>query len=136
MTSNVSIRTMKRLVAAEGYLDLGMLDRVHLELDAVSDDASAQEYIAYLRGEAFRAAGDIDRAVELLEQAARGIPAPFNRRVWRSLGDCYRQRGEEHLATFAESLAKASVPVLLVIVQQHQNRSGRSSRSTAGEDLD
>ena len=99
------VKTVKRLFAAEGYLELGMPDHALKELAAIEDADPVEASIEYLTGEAFRQQERYDDAVKSLERAAQLIPAPYNKVVWLSLVDCFRQRGDEELAEIVESIA-------------------------------
>src|SRR6202030_3141741 len=58
--------------------------------------------VALLRGEALKSQQRYDEALEPLKQAATMIPAPLNKRAWRSLSECYRQTGRNELAEIAD----------------------------------
>lgn len=99
------VKTVKRLFAAEGYLQLGMPDYALSELALIEDATPVEASIEFLTGEAFRQQERYDDAVESLERAARLIPEPYNKAVWLSLSDCFRQRGDEELADIAATFA-------------------------------
>ena len=99
------VKTVRRLFAAEGYLELGMPGYALKELAAIEDAAPVEASVEYLTGEAFRQQERYDDAVKSLERAAQLIPAPFNKVVWLSLSDCFRQRGDEELADIVLSIA-------------------------------
>lgn len=120
-----SHRGARRLIAAEGYLELGMPARAHQELEAVANVQVLRKYVEYLRGEAFRAEGDYVKAIECLEFAAKRIPAPFNLGVWKSLGICYRAQGADELAEAAESMAERSISITLLIQPPASDRPSR-----------
>lgn len=103
---NIRAKSIRRLMAAEGYLELGLPHRAHQELDAVDCDRHAHKYAAFLRGEALRSEGRYLEAIEHLEFAAKRIPAPYNQSVYRSLSLCYRASGDEELADVADSMSK------------------------------
>ena len=99
------VKTVRRLFAAEGYLELGMPENALEELAAIEDAAPVEASVEYLTGEAFRQQKRYDDAVKSLERAAQLIPAPFNQVVWLSLSDCFRKRGDEVLADIVQSIA-------------------------------
>jgi tetratricopeptide (TPR) repeat protein len=99
------VKTVKRLFAAEGYLELGMPQYALEELAAIEDATPVEASVEYLTGEAFRQQERYDDAVKSLERAAQLIPAPFNKVVWLSLSDCFRKRGDDELADIVDSIA-------------------------------
>jgi tetratricopeptide (TPR) repeat protein len=100
------VKTVKRLFAAEGYLELGMPEHALEELAAIEDAAPIEASIEYLTGEAFRQQERYDDAVEALERAAQLIPEPYNKVVWESLSDCFRKNGDDELADVAAIIAR------------------------------
>ena len=60
------VRTVKRLFAAEGYLELGMPEHALEELALIEDAAPIEASVEYLTGEAFRQQERYDDAVESL----------------------------------------------------------------------
>ena len=92
------VKTVKRLFAAEGYLELGMPAHALQELALIEDVAPIEASVEYLTGEAFRQQERYDDAVKSLERAAQLIPEPYNKVVWESLSDCFRKNGADELA--------------------------------------
>ena len=113
MANQISKRTTRRLIAAEGYLELGMPARAHGELDAVEVRDGVRKYVEYLRGQACVAEGRYSEAIPHLEFAVKRIPAPYNLNVWQSLGICYRAEGADELAVVAESMANQAMTATL-----------------------
>jgi Flp pilus assembly protein TadD len=111
---------MKRLSAAEGYLDLELPERALGELAAIRDPGPWEATVEYLKGEALIAARRFDEAIAPLKRAAQLIPAPHSRDVWRSLSECYRNRGDDEMADLTDIFASASpeTPPALVQVLQ------------------
>jgi len=111
-------KIFRKLVAAEGYLQLGMASHALNELDTIEDAGPFQPPYAFMRGEALRAQERYDDAIEELQLAAKLIPAPLNKQAWLSLSDCFRHRGEHDLADAMESFANAKTnPVINVNIQ-------------------
>ncbi len=101
-----SPKLMKRLSAAEGYLDLDLPERALIELDAVKDPGPWEATVEYMKGEAFIAARRFEEAIAPLKKAAQLIPAPHNKGVWQSLSECYRSRGDDEMAELTEMFAE------------------------------
>ena len=100
------VKTVKRLFAAEGYLELGMPAHALQELALIEDVAPIEASVEYLTGEAFRQQERYDDAVKSLERAAQLIPEPYNKVVWESLSDCFRKNGDDELADVAAIIAR------------------------------
>ena len=115
MENNLSQKVFRRLVAAEGYLELGLPQRALDELDAIEDAGPLAPPMHYMRGEALRAQRRYEDAIQPLQAAAQLIPAPHNKQAWLALGDCLRHRGQEALANVAESFANAPLQVAPVL---------------------
>jgi len=79
-------KVAKRILAADGYLDLSMPGHALRELDRIQDAEKFEASVYYLRGSALKALDDYSAAIPWLEEAARLIPAPLSRFAWRSLG--------------------------------------------------
>jgi tetratricopeptide (TPR) repeat protein len=99
------VKTVKRLFAAEGYLELGMPEYALRELAGIEDATPVEASVEFLTGEAFRQQERYDDAVKSLERAARLIPEPYNKVVWEALSDCFRKNGDEELADIAAIIA-------------------------------
>ncbi len=105
-TNNTPL-VLRRLVAAEGYLELGMPKHALEELESITDSQAGplRAAVAFYKGESLLAQKRYDDAIEPLKYAAETIPAPMNKQAWLSLGECFRQRGEEALAIVVEMFA-------------------------------
>ena len=98
-------KTVRRLEAAEGYLELDLPNYALDELEAISDPGPFEPLIHYMKGDALKEQRRFQDAIEPLTQAARLIPAPHNRIAWKALGECYRQGGQDELADVVEMFA-------------------------------
>jgi len=107
MDANKVPRTIRLLQRAEGYLDLDLPVRAIAELDAIADAGPFEPAVALLRGEALKNQARYAEALIPLKHAATTIPAPLNKRAWRSLSECYRQTGYEALAEVADLVVNA-----------------------------
>jgi tetratricopeptide (TPR) repeat protein len=107
MDVNLVSKTIRRLQAAEGYLELNLPQRARAELNAIQDQGPFEAAIALLEGEALKIEARYDEALVPLKRAATMIPAPLNKRAWRSLSECYRQSGRDELAEIADLVVNA-----------------------------
>lgn len=106
MTSNFdSQKIVKRLAAAEGYLELGLAGYALEELNRVSEAGPFEAISQLLRGEALQAEERFSEAIPAFNRAAELVPAPFNQRALLGLSRCYRASGQEQLADEAEQAA-------------------------------
>jgi hypothetical protein len=100
-------RTIRLLQRAEGYLELHLPERAISELDLIASSGPFEPAVALLRGEALKSQERYNEALIPLKQAATMIPAPLNKRAWRSLSECYRLTGREELAEVADLVLNA-----------------------------
>jgi tetratricopeptide (TPR) repeat protein len=98
-------RIVRRLAAAEGYLELQMPEYALFELNAIGDCGPFVAIAELLRGEAFKAQSRFEEAIHPLHRAAEMFPAPYCKRAWLALSECYRERGQEELALAATQAA-------------------------------
>lgn len=99
---------VKRLAAAEGYLELGLPNYALAELNSVADPGPFAPIAELFRGEALQAQEKYADAIEPLNRAAHMFPAPFNQRALLALSDCYRHDGQTQLAD--ETAASVQLP--------------------------
>lgn len=107
MDANRVPRTIRLLQRAEGFLELHLPERAIGELDSIADAGPFTPAAALLRGEALKSQERYDEALVPLKQAATTIPAPLNKRAWRSLSECYRHTGRDELADVADLVLNA-----------------------------
>jgi tetratricopeptide (TPR) repeat protein len=107
MDVNLVSKTIRRLQTAEGYLELNLPQRARAELNAIQDQGPFEAAIALLEGEALKIEARYDEALVPLKRAATMIPAPLNKRAWRSLSECYRHSGRDELAEIADLVVNA-----------------------------
>ncbi len=105
MIPRIPQKTVRRLIAAEGYLELGMPVQALRELDQVKDPGSLTASYSYLRGESLKRIGRYTEAIKPLQYAADLLPIPHSQLPWKSLGACYRESGQNDLAENAEQTA-------------------------------
>ncbi len=106
MTPHESQRVVRRLAAAEGYLELGMAARAIAEIESVKESGPFEAIAELLRGEALQLEARFDEAIPALNRAAELFPKPFNQRALLRLSACYRERGDLALADEAEAAAQ------------------------------
>ncbi|MEQ9409669.1 MAG: hypothetical protein RIK87_18180 [Fuerstiella sp.] len=104
MRTPVTPRTIRRLVAADGYMALNMPQRAVTELEKIEDRGALEGPRRLMLGLALKRSGDQQSAIPHLEQAARLMPSPVRSFAWSELASCYRSTGNEELADLAESL--------------------------------
>lgn len=105
MIPRIPQKTVRRLMAAEGYLELGMPVQALRELDKVNDPGSLTASYSFLRGESLKRIGRYTEAIKPLQYAADLLPIPHSQLPWKSLGACYRESGQSDLAENAERTA-------------------------------
>ncbi|MGE3315383.1 MAG: tetratricopeptide repeat protein [Planctomycetaceae bacterium] len=105
MQQSAVLKVLRRLEAAEGYLELEMPGHAMSELDAIEEAGPFEASITLLKGEAFKSQEKYEEAIAALQKAAQMIPAPHNRRAWQSLVECYRLGGREEMAKLVETFA-------------------------------
>ena len=101
----MSTRVVRKLTAADGYLELGMPTQALAELDAIGDAGCLQPAVEFMTGQAMLDQHRYEDAIEPLQRAATTIPAPHNRDAWLTLGECFRQTGRDDLADVADLFA-------------------------------
>lgn len=106
----ISPRVVRRISAAEGYLDLDLPERAMRELEQISEPGPYEPTVEYMKGEALIAQRRFSEAIAPLKRAVQLIPPPHNREAWKSLGECYRLRGDEELADMIELFSEQENP--------------------------
>ena len=104
MRIQMTPKTVRRLLSADGYLDLGMPERAIEELDKIADAGPLEGPTQLMHGIALKQVGNFTDAISHLETAARVMPTPIRRFAWRELVDAYRAVGSMKLAEMAEKL--------------------------------
>lgn len=98
-------RVVRRLAAAEGYLEIGLPAYALAELNRVTEAGPFEPIRQLFRGEALRAQEKFADAIGPLNRAAEMFPAPFNQRALVALSHCYRHEGQDRLADEAVAAA-------------------------------
>ncbi|MCA9062526.1 MAG: hypothetical protein KDA96_05690 [Planctomycetaceae bacterium] len=105
MRTQLAPRSVRRLLSADGYLDIGMPEKAIAELEQMGEAGPLEGPRRLMMGIALKHAGRTTDAVTHLEHAARIMPAPIRQFAWRELVPCYREAGSEELARLAEKLS-------------------------------
>lgn len=104
MRTSMTPRAMRRILAADGYLQLHMPVQAVRELRKIDDAGPLEGPRQLLLGVALKRAGQSEEAIEHLESAAREMPSPVRSFAWSELASCYRSMGSMDLADLADSL--------------------------------
>lgn len=104
MRIQMTPKTVRRLLSADGYLDLGMPERAVEELQKIEDAGPLEGPVQLMHGIALKQVSNHRDAITHLEKAARIMPSPIRRFAWRELVDAYRAVGSEDLAEMAQKL--------------------------------
>ena len=104
MRSQITPKTLRRLIAADGYMALEMPRHAVTELNKVENAGPLEGPRRLLLGLALKRAGESVSAIPHLETAARLMPAPARRFAWSELASCYRCSGSDEMADLAENL--------------------------------
>lgn len=107
MLENVSPKVVHKLMAAEGYLELGMPIQALEALSTLEEAGPLEAMRLYLIGESYLRQERYNEAIEPLHQAARLFPVMESRKAWSSLSECFRQGGYHELAEVALLTAEA-----------------------------
>ena len=99
MRIQMTPKTVRRILSADGYLDLGMPERAIKELDRIEDAGPLEGPVQLLHGIALTQTQNHREAITHLEKAA-----PIRRFAWRELVDAYRAVGSDALADMAQKL--------------------------------
>jgi predicted negative regulator of RcsB-dependent stress response len=99
------VRIAKRLVAATGYLELGMIQHALDQLDSLTSRGFFEAEIKILRGEALRQQNRYASAATALKLSAREASSPHSKAAWLALSVHCPSNGSRQRA--ARSLARA-----------------------------
>ncbi len=88
-----TVQIAKRLVEADGYLELGMPAQALERLQPLSTDGPFGSLVSYMRGHALQIEERFEAAASYLEAAAKELPEPLAKQIWLELSECYRRAG-------------------------------------------
>ena len=92
MIDRAAIRTVRRLTAAEGYLELDMPDYALEELEGIDDAGPYAGVVDWLAGEALKEKQDYEAAIESLQRAVRDNDSAVALGIDESVKDFRRTR--------------------------------------------
>ena len=130
---------VRRLAAAEGYLELQLPTYALNELNLVNDAGPFEPIAQLFRGEALQAQEKYAEAIQPLNLAAQMFPKPFNQRAFVALSNCYRHEGQDQLADQAAAAATppdvppGSAALQLIIMPIFQVKTDGLDRITPGQ---
>lgn len=104
MRIQMTPKTVRRLLSADGYLDLGLPIRAVEELEKIDDAGVLEGPRQLLLGIALKQQESHKDAINHLEKAARLMPSPIRAFAWRELVDSYKAVGSEEMAALAKKL--------------------------------
>lgn len=87
------VQIAKRLVEADGYLELDMPEHALERLEPVQNAGQFEGIAQFLRGHALQSQEKYVDAATALSVAAELMPEPVSRQVWLELSECYRRAG-------------------------------------------
>lgn len=108
MKNAILQKVLRKLTAAEGYLELGMSKHALAELTKIDDAGPLNAARSLLEGLALKAEKRYSDAVHPLHRAAEELPDPQRSQAWMSLSECYQETGEQNLAEAARQAAQAA----------------------------
>lgn len=108
MTQLHPIQIAKRLVEADGYLELGLPAQALARLATLPVGGQFEAAAQFLRGRALLAQQRYADAVIPLATAAQLLPGPLDRSVWLQLSECYRRVGSSVDAVNSLGLARGA----------------------------
>lgn len=88
MQDTLSPNIMRRLTAAEGYLELAMPGYALEELESIEDAGPFQAIVDFMMGESLKSQERYGDAIAALRRAVQTMPPPHNQRVLRTLNEC------------------------------------------------
>lgn len=118
MVVNPVNRIMRRLRAAEGYLELDLPGEAQAELETIEHPGPFEGPYMLMIGECLRAQEKFEEAIAPLRHAARSLPMPVSRQAWESLSDCLTKAGRK-------ASAEDAAAILEHLEEQHEKDTGK-----------
>lgn len=87
------VQVAKRLVEADGYLELGLSQHALERLSPLAGDGPFSTLTAYMRGRALHTEEPYQDAASALNLASRNLPEALSRQLFLELSECYRRAG-------------------------------------------
>lgn len=88
-------RIVKKLTAAEGYLELQLPELALEELERVESPGPFTVPFMWITGQALQAQGRFDEAIAPLRHAAQSLPDPMKQDACAALSDCLTRSGRQ-----------------------------------------
>ena len=101
MAQSFQNRVVRRLTAAEGYLELGLPQRALDELTVIDNAGRLEPYRQNLIGHALKDQKKFAQAVKPLLLAVKSPPAPMKQDACQLLSECFLKTGQQELAKLA-----------------------------------
>ena len=95
MVAESENRTVRKLTAAEGYLELGLPKLALEELETIGVPGEYQILVLWMTGEALKANDQFNEAIPPLKLVAESVEGPISTKAWESLSDCLEKAGRE-----------------------------------------
>lgn len=113
MRFQLSPKIVRKIVAADGYLDLKMPEQAIEELNQIEFAGEMQPAVDFVMGQALMMAEKYTEATDYLQMAAENIPEPFSQSAWMMLSDCFRKNGQIELAEIVDMFAEESAEMVV-----------------------
>lgn len=121
MVAESDNRIVRKLSAAEGYLELELPRLALEELASIGDPGEYEIPVLWMTGEALKADGQFDEAVAPLKLVAESVEGPISARAWESLSQCLEKSGRKlpakERAITRSDLSNESTPLGRVNIQ-------------------
>ncbi len=104
MRIQITPKTVRRLLSADGYLDLNMPEKAVAELEKIPEAGMLEGPRQLLHGIALKHLHRHSEAIAHLEKAARIMPSPVRKFAWKELAESYAAVGSLQLAEMAQKL--------------------------------
>ena len=126
MTSvNSTNRNIRKLTAAEGYLELDLPELALESLQQIQEPGPLAVPCLYLAGESLKRLERYDEAIAPLRHAACSLPQPLGEIAWRSLAECLKKSGRDVSSQQSQATAdmlRNSVSQLSIPFPQQSNQ--------------
>ena len=93
MVKTPTCRILRRLTAAEGYLELGLPGLALDELGAIQGTGEYQVPVMWMTGQALKAQGRFEEAIEPLQFVTQSLVGPAREQASQSLTECLKKSG-------------------------------------------
>ena len=103
---NPAIRNVRKLTAAEGYLELDLPAMALESLQQIEEPGPLVVPCLYLAGESLKRLERYDEAIAPLRHAACSLPRPLREIAWRSLAECLKKSGRDASAQQSRATAE------------------------------